>query len=77
MDGKSWKEIGRAPVDLPEGAEHKLGVISRGSEFKVTLGGKEVLTARDESFTAGTVGLRVVDTHACFGELKVRALGGR
>jgi GH43 family beta-xylosidase len=77
MDGKGWKEVARASVDLPDGKEHQLGVIAHGQEIKVTLGGKEVLTARDESHTAGTVGLRVVDTHACFGDLKVKALGGR
>jgi hypothetical protein len=77
MDGKGWKEIGRAQVELEGGPDYLLGVTARGPEIKVTLAGKEVLTASDSTYTAGTVGLRVVDTHACFDELKVSAAGGR
>jgi GH43 family beta-xylosidase len=77
MDGKGWKEIGRAQVDLAGGPDYLLDVSARGPEIKVSLAGKEVLTVSDSTYTAGTVGLRVVDTHSCFGGLKVSAAGDR
>ncbi|MCW1883264.1 glycoside hydrolase family 43 protein [Luteolibacter flavescens] len=77
MDGSNWKEIARAKADIPANATHELGVTARGPEIKVTLGGKEVLTASDSTYTSGTVGLRVVDTHVSFGELKVKPLAGK
>jgi hypothetical protein len=39
----------------------------------VSVDGKEVLQARDATYPRGSVGLRVVDTHACFSDLKVGA----
>ena len=36
---------------------------------------KEVLEARDDSYPRGSVGLRVVDTHACFSDLKITSAG--
>ena len=72
-DGKGWKEIARAPLEqkLPE--EVLLGVTAKGSEFSVTLNGNEVLSATDDTYAKGSVGLRVVDTHARFGNLEVKA----
>jgi hypothetical protein len=43
--------------------------------FVVSVDGKEVLEARDASYPRGSVGLRVVDTHACFSDLKITSAG--
>jgi hypothetical protein len=73
-DGKSWTEIARADLgSIDENKTHTLGVSARGDRFQVSIDGKDVLEARDASYPRGSVGLRVVDTHACFSELKVSA----
>lgn len=75
MDGSRWTELARAPVSFRVGQELTLGVIARGPEIKVTLDGHPVLTARDETYSRGTVGVRVVDTHAVFRGLRIGPSG--
>ncbi|WP_226894657.1 family 43 glycosylhydrolase [Luteolibacter marinus] len=70
-DGKGWTEIARQPVSFKPGARLKLGVTAIGPEITVSLDGKTVLTAKDETYPSGSVGLRVVDTHARFSDLKI------
>ena len=48
-----------------------LGIRARGERFVISVDGREVLQARDATYPRGSIGLRVVDTHACFSELKV------
>ena len=72
-DGKSWKEIARAPLPGDVGGGVDLGVSVKGKKITVSLDGKTALSAEDDTYAKGSVGLRVVDTHACFGNLDVRA----
>lgn len=72
-DGKSWQEIGRADVDVPDTKGAVLGIKAVGSEFRITLDGKEVLKATDSTYKSGSIGLRVVDTHVRFSDLKARS----
>ena len=72
-DGKGWQEIARADVDVPANKGIALGVTAKGSDFKITLDGKEVLKATDSTYGSGSVGLRVVDTHVRFSGLSVKA----
>ncbi len=71
-DGKNWHEIARAEVPLDSGKEHTLGIRAKGGEIVVLLDGEEVITASDATYSSGSVGLRVVDTHARFSDLSVR-----
>jgi GH43 family beta-xylosidase len=70
-DGSRWTEISRAPVTFDPKAELKLAVAATGPEIKISLDGKTILTAKDDTYPSGSVGLRVVDTHARFGKLEV------
>lgn len=73
-DGKSWQEIARADLGfIDKDKPVTLGVRARGDRFQITVDGKEVLQASDSTYPRGSVGLRVVDTHACFSDLKVTA----
>ena len=72
-DGSRWIEIARAPVSFNPKAELKLGVAASGAKMTVSLDGKKILTAEDATYSCGSVGLRVVDTHARFRNLKVNA----
>jgi GH43 family beta-xylosidase len=72
-DGNSWQEIARAEVDVNKDKTTSLTVNASGSEFRIFLDGKEVLKATDTTYKSGSIGLRVVDTHARFSDLKVSA----
>jgi hypothetical protein len=72
-DGTRWTEISRAPVPFDPKAELKFGVAASGPEIKISLDGKTILTAKDTTYPSGSVGLRVVDTHARFGKIEVKA----
>ena len=74
-DGSRWTEIARAPVSIDPKKDLALGVKAVGSEISVSVDGKTVLTANDETYKSGSVGLRVVDTHARFTGLKVAGAG--
>ena len=70
-DGKSWQEIARADLAVDKTRTLHLGIRARGERFVISVDGREVLQARDATYPRGSIGLRVVDTHACFSELKV------
>lgn len=70
-DGKSWKEISRADVSIPENAAIDLSVRAVGDDFRVSINGREALKATDSTYSSGSIGLRVVDTHARFTNLRV------
>ena len=72
-DGKNWQEIARADVTLPADGKILLSVQAVGDQFKISLDGKQVLEAKDATWTSGSIGLRVVDTHVRFSDLKVSA----
>lgn len=71
-DGKDWVEVARAPVSFDKAAPAEFGVTVKGSEITVRLNGKQVLSAKDDTYTSGSVGLRVVDTHVRFEGLEVK-----
>lgn len=72
-DGRKWQEIARAPLDREITGSVDFGVSAKGDELAVLLDGKPVLSAKDATYAGGSVGLRVVDTHARFGKLQVEA----
>lgn len=72
-DGSGWKEIARAPITADTSKPLDLSVTAKGTEFTVKLDGKAVLTAKDDTYPKGSVGLRVVDTHVRFEGLEVKA----
>ncbi len=71
MDGESWRELALQDFPLQVGQEYELSVTAQGPEIVVSVDGREVIRARDPQFTAGSVGLRVVDTHAAFSDLRI------
>ena len=73
MDGENWTELARAKVDLDTSRPHRLQVAAHGAHFAVRLDGTEALTVEDDSYPDGQLGLRVVDTHAVFRDLRIAA----
>ena len=70
-DGKSWTELARKPVKIGEDRKARLEVVARGKTIVVSVDGKRLIVAEDDTWSHGTVGLRVVDTHAAFRNLSV------
>jgi len=72
-DGTNWKEIATAPVTVDATKPLVFSVTAKGAEITLALDGKQVLAAKDETYQKGSVGIRVVDTHARFDQLEVKA----
>lgn len=70
-DGRGWTEIARADVDIDPHQPQRLRVEAEQDRFTIHIGDRPVLSARDGTYTHGAVGLRVVDTHAVFRDLRV------
>jgi GH43 family beta-xylosidase len=72
-DGTTWTELARAPVTFDPGAANQLSVTAVGHSLRVSLNGREVIATTDATYPAGSVGLRVVDSHASFHALEIVA----
>jgi len=71
-DGASWRELGLADADVQPGRDYLLSVTARGPDIVLCLDGKEVMRREDSQYRGGSVGLRVVDTHAAFSDLTIQ-----
>ncbi len=74
MDGQEWRELALVNANVREGQDYLLTVTARGPEIVVQLDGKEMVRVRDSQYAFGSVGLRVVNTHAAFADLQVHEL---
>jgi uncharacterized sulfatase len=72
MDGEAWREIALAHAEVRENQEYELAVTAKGPEIVVSLDGREIIRARDAQYAVGSVGLRVVDSHAAFRDLRIQ-----
>lgn len=73
MDGTHWTELARATASIDAAQPQDLRVHIRGNAIEILHNGRSVLKATDNTWRFGTIGLRVVDTHARFSELWVEA----
>ena len=73
IDGRHWKELARTSVAIDVNRPERLRVSVAGSQINVQLNGQSVHSLTDETWQSGTIGLRVVDTHAVFSDLVVEA----
>ena len=70
-DGESWREIGLTDADVQSEKDYLLSVTAQGPEIVLCLDGREVMRRKDSQHCGGSVGLRVVDTHAAFSDLTI------
>jgi len=73
-DGKVWHQIASAPLSEPIGAKCELKITARQNQFEIDFNGDRLLQARDSTFDSGSIGLRVVDTHAAFSDVQITPL---
>ncbi len=71
MDGSNWTELARSGADIDPAAPQRLAVEVRGSRIEVSHQGRVTLKAEDATYPTGRIGLRVVDTHAVFRDLRL------
>ena len=70
-DGATWTELAKVPVTFDPKSSNRLSVTAVGDSIRVALNGSEIIAAKDNTYKAGTVGFRVVDTHASFRDLDI------
>jgi GH43 family beta-xylosidase len=70
-DGKNWHEIASAPTPSTLSSECELKVTAEQDRIEIACDGTRLLQARDGTFNSGSIGLRVVDTHAAFSDLQI------
>ncbi|MGH3472040.1 MAG: glycoside hydrolase family 43 protein, partial [Nocardioidaceae bacterium] len=76
MDGFGWVELASAPYDVDRAGRQQLVIEARGSRIVVAIPGSLArLSVTDDDHPTGTVGLRVVDTHARFERLRIEPFG--
>ena len=73
-DGVNWHELASAPFSAPPDSEVALSVRASGDQIQVSLQGGLLLQTNDVTFPSGSIGLRVMDTHAAFFQLQVKPL---
>jgi GH43 family beta-xylosidase len=69
-DGFVFVSLAESPLAIDIDATHTLEVTALGDRITVT-SGATVIDVRDDDYTAGSIGLRVVDTATCFLHLEV------
>jgi len=75
-DGSEWRELASVPVSVTINSNVELTVTVRSNHIEASLNGKLLVQATDAKFASGSVGLRVVGTHAAFTQLKIEPTTG-
>ena len=73
-DGAKWQELARAKTNIDVTQRQQLRVRAVADQIAVAHNGSTKIRHSDRTYPHGSVGLRVVDTHAGFSELNVTAV---
>ena len=73
-DGKNWHELASVPLPAAAPDTLTLSVEASGGHLQVGIQDKILIEATDTTYPAGSIGLRVVDTHAAFSDLHIKPL---
>jgi GH43 family beta-xylosidase len=76
-DGKTWHELGSAPAPNLDPLAVTLGVQANGNRIQVRIDDKVIVEANDATYSSGSVGLRVVNSHAAFSDLRIQPLDSK
>jgi GH43 family beta-xylosidase len=74
-DGTRWRELARANAEIARNRDYTLAVKTRGPRITVLLDNQPLIETTDAAYSTGTIGLRVVDTHAAFESVRVEVPG--
>jgi hypothetical protein len=75
MDGERWEELARAETPIDTAVPQTLQVQVVGDHIRAFHNGRLVLDVRDQTYSSGQVGLRVVDSYAEFSDLEINVVG--
>ncbi|NND99040.1 MAG: sulfatase-like hydrolase/transferase [Pirellulaceae bacterium] len=70
-NGTTWTELARAPTQIDVNVPQTIAVTVVDADISVSHNGMERIQFTDDSYTSGTAGLRVVNTHAVFSEFTI------
>ncbi len=74
LDGGRSVELARAPLAVAVGAVYRMEVRAEGERISVSVNGQRLLSAEDATYRSGMVGVRGVDLHARFDDVRVAAI---
>ncbi|MBM4079887.1 MAG: DUF1080 domain-containing protein, partial [Planctomycetes bacterium] len=66
-----WVVVKRVRQKIEENVWHAASVTAKGKELRVTLDGQEIISAQDERYADGVIGLYASQGHVAFRNLKV------
>ena len=69
-DGETWTELARQEHAFNVQQKQRLAITCKGDRFTVSLNGKLMISLQDATYDRGTIGMRVVNTHAVFTDLE-------
>ncbi|TWT89218.1 sulfatase-like hydrolase/transferase [Neorhodopirellula pilleata] len=72
MDGSMWRELTRTQTTIDTAKPQQLFVDMKGDQITVKHNGETKIEHSDDTYSSGTVGLRVVNTDAVFSEFLVK-----
>jgi arylsulfatase A-like enzyme/GH43 family beta-xylosidase len=70
-DGTNWRELARSKTKIDANDKQRLTVRMKGDQITVSHNDETKIEHADATYQSGTIGLRVVDTDAVFGDLAV------
>lgn len=70
-DGSTWTELARIPADIDSTLPQRLQVTCAGPKITIQHNGKPALSHIGKTFPHGSLGLRVVDSHAIFSDVTI------
>ena len=73
-DGETWTELARQAHDFDPQKKQRLSVTCKDDQFTVSVNGKLMMSVQDATYDRGTIGMRVVNTHAVFTDLECSPL---
>ena len=76
-DGTRWQELRRTTTTIDTNIRQRLTVRVQGNQIEVIQNGQLKLRHEDDTYSSGTVGLRVVDTDAIFSDFAISNLASK
>ena len=73
-DGETWTELARQTHRFDPQKKQRLSVTCKDDQFTVSVNGKLMMSVQDGTYDRGTIGMRVVNTHAVFTDLECSPL---
>ena len=73
IDGGTWKELARAELHSSNDEWYEMTIRAAGAQISLEVNGEPMIRVEDNTHASGMAGVRIVDVHALFDDVDVRA----